>query len=46
MYDKLGNKTDINFREIRINEKIAESVFEFQVPDGVEVQDLTPDPQR
>jgi len=46
VYDKLGNKTDINFREIRINEKIAESVFEFQVPDGVEVQDLTPDPQR
>ena len=44
VYDKLGNKTDINFREIRINEKIAESVFEFQVPAGVEIQDFTPNP--
>jgi len=44
VYDKLGNRTDINFREIRINEKIAESVFEFQVPAGVEIQDFTPNP--
>ena len=44
VYDKLGNKTDINFHEIRINEKIAESVFEFQVPAGVEIQDFTPNP--
>ena len=44
MYDKLGNKTDINFREIRITEKIEESVFEFQVPEGVEIQDFTPGP--
>ena len=44
VYDKLGNKTAINFREIRINEKIAESVFEFQVPDGLEFQDFTPNP--
>ena len=44
VYDKLGNKTDINFRKIRINEKIAESVFEFQVPAGVETQDFTPNP--
>ena len=42
VYDKLGNKTDINFHKIRINEKIAESVFEFQVPAGVEIQDFTP----
>jgi len=42
VYDKLGNKTDINFRDIRINEKIAESVFDFQVPAGVEIQDFTP----
>ena len=45
VYDKLGNKTDINFREIRINEKIAESVFEFQVPVGAEIQDFTPNQQ-
>ena len=44
VYDKLGNKTEINFREIRINEEIAESVFEFQVPAGVEIQDFTPNP--
>lgn len=44
VYDKLGNKTDINFRKIRINEKIAESVFDFQVPTGVEIQDFTPNP--
>ena len=44
MYDKLGNKTDINFQKIRINEKIAESVFEFQVPAGVEIQNFTPNP--
>jgi len=44
VYDKLGNKTDINFQKIRINEKIAESVFEFQVPAGVEIQDFTPNP--
>ena len=44
VYDKLGNKTDISFREIRINEKIAESVFEFQVPSGVEIQDFTSNP--
>ena len=44
VYDKLGNRTDINFREIRINEKIEESVFEFQVPEGVEIQDFTPGP--
>ena len=44
VYDELGNKTDINFHDIRINEEIAESVFEFQVPAGVEVQDFTPNP--
>ena len=45
VYDKLGNNTVINFREIRINEKIAESIFDFQVPAGVEVQDFTPNPK-
>ena len=44
VYDKLGNKTDINFQKIRTNEKIAESVFEFQVPAGVEIQNFTPNP--
>ena len=45
VYDKLGNKTDIRFRDIRINEEIAESVFNFKVPAGVEIQDFTPNQQ-
>ncbi|MCH8158205.1 MAG: outer membrane lipoprotein carrier protein LolA, partial [Nitrospinae bacterium] len=44
VYDKLGNKTDIRFHDIRINEEIAEDVFEFQIPEGVEVQDFTSGP--
>ena len=44
VYDKLGNKTDIRFRGIRINEEIEESVFDFKVPTGLEIQDFTPNP--
>ena len=44
VYDKLGNKTSIKFRSIRINEKIPENVFNFKVPAGVEIQDFTPSP--
>ena len=44
VYDRLGNKTSIRFRSIRINEKIPESVFNFKVPAGVEIQDFTPSP--
>ena len=44
VYDKLGNKTSIKFRSIRINEEIPESVFNFEVPAGVEIQDFTPSP--
>ena len=44
VYDKLGNETAIKFRSIRINEEIPESVFNFEVPTGVEVQDFTPSP--
>ena len=44
VYDKLGNKTSIKFQSIRINEKIPESVFHFEVPAGVEIQDFTPSP--
>lgn len=44
VYDKLGNRTDISFRDIRVNEEIAESTFDFQVPAGVEIQDFTPNP--
>ena len=44
VYDELGNKTQIKFRNIRINEQIAESNFDFRVPAGVETQDFTPNP--
>ena len=44
VYDDLGNKTQIKFRNIRINEQIAESTFDFKVPAGVETQDFTPNP--
>ena len=44
VYDKLGNKTDIRFRAIRTNEEIPESVFNFEVPAGVEIQDHTSSP--
>ena len=44
VYDQLGNKTSIKFRSIRINEKIPDSVFNFEVPAGVEIQDFTPSP--
>ena len=44
VYDKLGNKTSIKFRSIRINEKIPDNVFNFKVPAGVEIQDFTPSP--
>jgi len=44
VYDDLGNKTQIKFKNIRINEQIAESTFDFIVPAGVEIQDFTPNP--
>ena len=44
VYDDLGNKTQIKFKNIRINEQIAESTFDFRVPAGVEIQDFTPNP--
>ena len=44
VYDDLGNKTQIKFKNIRINEQIAERIFDFKVPAGVEIQDFTPNP--
>jgi len=44
VYDVLGNKTSIRFRSIRLNQEIPESVFNFKVPAGVEMQDFTPNP--
>lgn len=44
VYDIIGNKTSIKFRSIRINNEIPESVFNFKIPAGVEMQDFTPNP--
>jgi len=41
VYDKLGNKTEINFSDVRVNEKIPESTFQFEVPEGVELLDYS-----
>ena len=41
VYDKLGNRTEINFSDIRINKKIPESTFQFEVPEGVELLDYS-----
>ncbi len=41
VYDKLGNKTEIIFSDIRVNKKIPESTFQFEVPEGVELLDYT-----
>ncbi len=41
VYDKLGNKTEIQFSHIQINREIPEKTFQFQVPPNVEVLDYT-----
>lgn len=41
VYDKLGNKTEINFSDILVNVKIPESTFRFKVPEGVELLDYS-----
>jgi outer membrane lipoprotein carrier protein len=35
--DSLGQKTDITFSQIKVNGKIADSVFQFTPPKGVDV---------
>ncbi|PIQ95481.1 MAG: outer membrane lipoprotein carrier protein LolA [Nitrospinae bacterium CG11_big_fil_rev_8_21_14_0_20_56_8] len=41
VYDKLGNRTEILFTDIRVNQEITEDIFEFQIPAGVELLDFT-----
>jgi outer membrane lipoprotein carrier protein len=41
VYDKLGNKTEIRFSNIKINKEIPEKTFHFQAPANVEVLDYT-----
>ena len=41
VYDKLGNKTEIRFSNIKTNREISEKTFQFQAPANVEVLDYT-----
>ena len=41
VYDKLGNKTEIWFSNIKTNSEIPEKTFQFQAPANVEVLDYT-----
>ena len=41
VYDKLGNKTEIRFSNIKTNREIPEKTFQFQAPFNVEVLDYT-----
>lgn len=45
VYDKLGNKTEIRFKNIEVNVEIPEDTFRFKVPEGVELLDYTSTPQ-
>ena len=44
VYDKLGNKTEIHFSNIKTNKDIPEKTFQFQAPPGVEILDYTKNP--
>ena len=40
--DLLGNRTLVEFRDMAVNQKPDDSVFEFEPPEGVSVVELTP----
>ena len=44
VYDKLGNKTEIRFRNIKTNIDIPKRTFQFQAPPNTEVLDYTKGP--
>lgn len=44
VYDKLGNKTEIRFSQIRVNREIPEELFQLKTPPGVEILDYTQTP--
>ncbi len=44
VYDKLGNRTDIRFQNIKINMDIPAETFQFNIPEGVELLDYTANP--
>jgi outer membrane lipoprotein carrier protein len=44
VYDKLGNKTEIRFNQIRVNREIPEEQFQLKTPPNVEILDYTQTP--
>ncbi len=38
LIDLYGNRTDISFRSVKVNQEIKDSVFEFKTPPGVEYE--------
>lgn len=44
VYDKLGNKTEIRFNRVRVNQEIPEEQFQLKTPPGVEILDYTQTP--
>ena len=44
VYDKLGNKTEIRFNRIQVNQGIPEEQFQLKTPPGVEILDYTQTP--
>ena len=44
VYDKLGNKTEIRFNRIRVNQEIPEDQFQLKTPPSVEILDYTQTP--
>ncbi len=41
VYDGLGNRTEIQFSNIKINLQIPDQLFEFKIPGGVDLLDTT-----
>ncbi len=41
VYDRLGNRTEVLFSNIETNVPLPDSLFEFKIPEGVELLDTT-----
>ena len=41
VYDNLGNKTEIQFSSIQINQTISDNFFNFDIPEGVDIVDFS-----
>lgn len=44
VYDNLGNETEILFSDIQVNLDLSDDLFEFKIPDGVDLIDFSEKP--